>query len=90
MKLLTQILTASKILLSVPTYRRLLRPAEIRCPRKSHPTRYLQRSVSTRIDNLPERGAGVRDFTLVPQLPLEFPVFPRKGVRSVDCEVELH
>ena len=53
-----------------------LRSAEIGCPRKSHPRRHLQRSVSSRIDNLPERDAGLRDFALVPQLPLEFPGCP--------------
>ena len=55
---------------------RYLRSAEIGCPRKSHPSRHLQRSVSSRIDNLPERDAGLRDFALVPQLPLEFPGCP--------------
>ncbi len=53
-----------------------LRSAEIGCPRKSHPSRHLQRSVSSRIDNLPERDAGLRDFALIPELPLEFPGCP--------------
>ena len=53
-----------------------LRSAGIGCRGKSHPSRYLQRSVSPRIDNLPERDAGLRDFALVPQLPLEFPGCP--------------
>ena len=54
-----------------------LRAALIWRPRKSHRRRYLQRSVSTRIDNLPELEAGMRDFTLAPQCPGESLVFPR-------------
>ena len=63
-----------------------LRGAEIRSPRKSHPTGYLRPPVPARIDNLPEREAGVRDFALVPQLALEFPIHPRKLARLAPSE----
>ncbi len=59
-----------------------LRLAESGCSRKSHPTRYLRCLLSTRFDNLPERGMSGVPNRIVPQLPLEFPVLPRKNVQG--------